>query len=262
MLLADERRPGRSPPQERERRLGFLDVLYVAPEARGTGVAAELVREAASALRERGAEVLELDVLASNERARAVYERWGFSPVELTLAAPIDALVRRLDAATGGPTFGSVHVQTDDVTTVERAVQKVAAAARPVGAHGGDRPRQRLGHRRTTSSATATRSALPRLAQGAVVRERRRRARARRRGRGARALHALRPRLGRRRVRVGAGVPRAAAAGRRDRARREPDRRRAADRRRPGAGARGRAHRRVARRPAARARAATRRSPS
>jgi ribosomal protein S18 acetylase RimI-like enzyme len=106
-------------------RLGFLDVLYVAPEARGSGIAAELIREAASALRDRGAEVLELEVLQSNERARAVYEHWGFSPVESTLAAPIDVLVRRLDAATGGPTFGSVHVQTDDVTTVERAVQKV-----------------------------------------------------------------------------------------------------------------------------------------
>jgi GNAT superfamily N-acetyltransferase len=106
-------------------RVGFLDILYVTPEARGTGVAADLVREAASALRNRGAEVLELEVLQSNERAHGIYERWGFSPVELTLAAPIDALVRRLDAVAGGPTFGSVHVQTDDVTTVERAVQKV-----------------------------------------------------------------------------------------------------------------------------------------
>jgi ribosomal protein S18 acetylase RimI-like enzyme len=62
-------------------RLGFLDVLYVTPEARGTGAAADLVREAASALRDRGAEMLELEVLRSNERARAVYDRWGFSPV-------------------------------------------------------------------------------------------------------------------------------------------------------------------------------------
>jgi hypothetical protein len=69
--------------------------------------------------------VLELEVLQSNERARAVYEHWGFSPVESTLAAPIEGLVRRLDSATGGPTFGSVHVQTDDLSTVERAVQKV-----------------------------------------------------------------------------------------------------------------------------------------
>lgn len=123
VLLADD--VGLAVASKTGAQLGFLDILYVAPEARGTGVAADLLREAASALRDRGAEVLELEVLQSNERARAVYERWGFSPVELTLAAPIDTLVRRLDPAAGGPTFGSVHVQTDDVTTVERAVQKV-----------------------------------------------------------------------------------------------------------------------------------------
>jgi GNAT superfamily N-acetyltransferase len=123
VLLADD--VGVAIASKSGERVGFLDIVYVVPEARGTGIAAELVREAASALRDRGAEVLELEVLQSNERARAVYEHWGFSPVELTLAAPVDALVRRLDPAVGGPTFGSVHVQTDDVITVERAVQKV-----------------------------------------------------------------------------------------------------------------------------------------
>lgn len=106
-------------------RLGFLDIVYVKPEARGTGLASELVREAAAALRDRGADVLELEVLESNERARAVYERWGFTTVERTLAAPIEALVRRLDPRVGGPTFGAVHVQTDDAGAVERSVQKV-----------------------------------------------------------------------------------------------------------------------------------------
>ena len=123
VLLADD--VGLAVATKTGAKLGFLDILYVAPEARGTGVAAELTREAASALRDRGAEVLELEVLESNERARAVYDRWGFSPVELTLAAPIDALVRRLGQPADGPTFGSVHVQTDDANTVERAVQKV-----------------------------------------------------------------------------------------------------------------------------------------
>ena len=106
-------------------RLGFLDVVYVKPEARGTGVAAELVRGAAVALHERGADVLELEVLESNARARAVYDRWGFASVERTLATPIDTLVRRLDPVAAGPTFGAVHVQTDDAASIERAVQKV-----------------------------------------------------------------------------------------------------------------------------------------
>jgi GNAT superfamily N-acetyltransferase len=110
---------------KRPGRLGFLDILYVRPEARGTGVAAELLREAASALRDRGADMLELEVLASNDRARTIYERWGFAPVELTLATPIETLVRRLEPGAVGRTFGAVHVQTDDAGAVERAVQKV-----------------------------------------------------------------------------------------------------------------------------------------
>jgi ribosomal-protein-alanine N-acetyltransferase len=105
-------------------RLGFLHILYVRPEARQRGVASELVRETAVQLREQGAEVLELEVLASNQGARSVYERFGFAPAELTLAARVADLAHRLAATEKGPTFGSIHVQTDDVTAVERAVQK------------------------------------------------------------------------------------------------------------------------------------------
>jgi ribosomal protein S18 acetylase RimI-like enzyme len=104
-------------------RVGYLGTLYVRPVARGTGVASELVREVVARLGAQGVEVLELDVLAANESARAIYERWGFAPVQLNLGAPIAALEQRL-ARSSGPTFGSVHVQTDDVGAVERAVQK------------------------------------------------------------------------------------------------------------------------------------------
>jgi GNAT superfamily N-acetyltransferase len=89
--------------------VGYLGSLYVRPSARKSGVAAELVREVVARLAGQGVEMLELDVLAKNTDARAVYERWGFTPVQYDLAAP---------------TFGSVHVQTDDVGVVERAVQK------------------------------------------------------------------------------------------------------------------------------------------
>jgi ribosomal protein S18 acetylase RimI-like enzyme len=123
VLLADD--VGLAVGTKRGERLGFLEVVYVKPEQRGTGIAAELVRQAAAALGDRGAEVLELEVLESNGRARAIYERWGFAAVELTFATPIETLVRRLAAAETGPTFGSVHVQTDDASAVERAVQKV-----------------------------------------------------------------------------------------------------------------------------------------
>jgi ribosomal protein S18 acetylase RimI-like enzyme len=110
---------------KRGARHAFLDIVYVKPEARGRGVAAGLVREAAARLADRGADVLELEVLHSNAGARAVYERWGLAPVEYLLAAPIDALLRRLGPSPAGPTFGAVHVQTDDAGAVERAAHKV-----------------------------------------------------------------------------------------------------------------------------------------
>jgi ribosomal protein S18 acetylase RimI-like enzyme len=122
VLLADE--DGLAVARRRGERLGFLEVVYVRPGARRGGIAAQLVREVAKLLRERGAEVLELEVLASNAEARAIYDRWGLKPVELTLGAPLKQLEQRL-APADGPTFGFVHVQTDDVEKVKRDAVKV-----------------------------------------------------------------------------------------------------------------------------------------
>ncbi|HEY5694383.1 MAG TPA: GNAT family N-acetyltransferase [Gaiellaceae bacterium] len=122
VLLADG--DGLAVARRRGEKLGFLEVVYVRPKARGKGLAAELVHEVASRLREAGAEMLELEVLASNAEARAIYERWGFKPVELTLAASLTQLGQRL-APSEGPTFGFVHVQTDDVEKVKRDAVKV-----------------------------------------------------------------------------------------------------------------------------------------
>ena len=122
VLLADE--DGLAVARRRGERLGFLDVVYVRPAARRSGLATQLIREAAARLRAAGAEMLELEVLASNAEARAIYERWGFKPVELTLGAPLAQLEQRL-APAEGPTFGFVHVQTDDVEKVRRDAAKV-----------------------------------------------------------------------------------------------------------------------------------------
>ena len=135
VLLADD--VGLAVAVKKGERLGKLEVLYVRPAARGGGVARDLAREAVTRLRARGAEVLELDVLASNAAARAVYERWGFHTSELTLAAPIDALEGRLSAPPDGPTFGFVHVQTDDVDRVRRDAAKALHAEPEVGVAGG-----------------------------------------------------------------------------------------------------------------------------
>ena len=125
VLLADDQ--GLAVAVRKGERLGFLEIVYVRPEARRGGTGAELVREAVKRLREAGAEVLELEVLASNDEARGIYERWGLKPVELTLWAPLAELEPRL-APPEGPTFGFVHVQTDDAEKVRRDSVKVLRA--------------------------------------------------------------------------------------------------------------------------------------
>jgi ribosomal protein S18 acetylase RimI-like enzyme len=122
VLLADD--DGLAVARQKGEKLGFLEVVYVRPSARRGGLAAELVREAVTRLREAGADMIELEVLASNTEARAIYERWGFKPVELILGAPVAQLEQRL-APADGPTFGFIHVQTDDAEKVRRDAVKV-----------------------------------------------------------------------------------------------------------------------------------------
>jgi GNAT superfamily N-acetyltransferase len=134
VLLADE--DGLAVARRKGDRLGFLEVVYVRPQKRRNGLAAQLVREVVARLRAAGAEMLELEVLASNAEARAIYDRWGFKPVELTLGAPLVQLEQRL-AEAEGPTFGFVHVQTDDVEKVRRDAIKVLRLEPDVEVEGG-----------------------------------------------------------------------------------------------------------------------------
>jgi NADPH2:quinone reductase len=101
VLLAeqDARPVGLAVADSKSERVGRLHILYVRPSARQLGVAAALVRATVDRLAAQGRDTLKLEVLASNERARSVYERWGFVPAEMTLAAQIDTLVERLPVA-------------------------------------------------------------------------------------------------------------------------------------------------------------------
>jgi ribosomal protein S18 acetylase RimI-like enzyme len=98
----------------------FLPDLYVAPEARRSGLAAQLM--AAVAAHAEGAEEMTLDVRAANTAARSFYERLGFRTEALRLHAPVAALAAR--PAVDGPSYGSVHVQTDDRLAAEQLVAK------------------------------------------------------------------------------------------------------------------------------------------
>lgn len=56
----------------------LIDEIYLAPAARGRGLGSTLLSAACDWARERGAEVVRLEVNRHNPRARALYERHGF----------------------------------------------------------------------------------------------------------------------------------------------------------------------------------------
>ena len=106
--------------------LARLTDLYVVPDARRSGVAAALVHAAVEALAAQGVEHLDLEVTAGNAGARAVYHRWGFGEDVVVLVAPVAALRERLAPGRHAESFASLHVQTDAVTDVDRAVRAFA----------------------------------------------------------------------------------------------------------------------------------------
>ena len=107
-----------------ERGRAHVHDVYVRPRARRRGVARALIAETVAALRGLGAEWVSLHVLTTNRAAVATWERLGFAEVQKTMVAEVAALEEHLAAGRAeGPTFGSVHAQTDDLAGVERAAR-------------------------------------------------------------------------------------------------------------------------------------------
>jgi ribosomal protein S18 acetylase RimI-like enzyme len=102
---------------------GTLTDLYVRPDARRRGIATALVHAVLDALRERGIEHLDLEVTASNALARTVYARWGLRDEVVVMTGSLADLERRLGPRQAG-SFGSIHVQSDDLSAVEQAVRQ------------------------------------------------------------------------------------------------------------------------------------------
>lgn len=96
--------------------------LYVREEARRRGVAKQLLDVVVEAAQSQGRTHLTLEVVSDNHDALAVYRRLGFVEIEKKLGVPLETLAPRLSSAPG-ESFGSIHVQTDDVPRVETAVQ-------------------------------------------------------------------------------------------------------------------------------------------
>jgi ribosomal protein S18 acetylase RimI-like enzyme len=111
--LARRRAPG----------FGTLTDLYVSRDARRSGIATELMREVLTAFREAGVETVDLEVMASNQVARSLYARWGLKDEVVIMTGSIAALEQRLGRQEAG-SFGSIHIQTDDLSAVEQAVRQ------------------------------------------------------------------------------------------------------------------------------------------
>jgi len=95
---------------------------YVRPRGRRQGVTKALLRAAAARLAERGVRYVSLDVLSDNAPARAVWERLGFREVQRTMVTELETLAARVAEGERPPSFGSIHIQTDDERSVARAV--------------------------------------------------------------------------------------------------------------------------------------------
>jgi hypothetical protein len=80
----------------------------------------QVLRRLIEDARDRGEETVAVEVVADVAEA---WERAGFDERSRTLAAPTDQLERRLGSREA-PSFGSVHVQTDDLDAVVRAVRQ------------------------------------------------------------------------------------------------------------------------------------------
>jgi ribosomal protein S18 acetylase RimI-like enzyme len=103
--------------------LATLTDLYVDGEVRRRGAGTELARAVVDALREREVEHLDLDVQVGNGVARSLYGRWGFRDELIIMSASVADLADRLGRREAR-SFGSIHVQSDDLSGVEAAVRQ------------------------------------------------------------------------------------------------------------------------------------------
>jgi ribosomal protein S18 acetylase RimI-like enzyme len=67
---------------------GLVDAIFVAPEYRGRGVAAALMRSAESWAVERGATGMDLSVHEFNEKAREAFTAMGYSTLTRRMSKP------------------------------------------------------------------------------------------------------------------------------------------------------------------------------
>jgi ribosomal protein S18 acetylase RimI-like enzyme len=99
-----------------------VQLVHVRPRGRRAGVAKALLRECVADAKAKGGEFVSLEVMLANETALLVWRRLGFDPVSYEMWTPLDRLEERLGEHAVRPSHGSTHVQSDDETSVQRAI--------------------------------------------------------------------------------------------------------------------------------------------
>ena len=77
---------------ETSRHWGYISDLYVAPDHRGRGIGADLLRTCLEYLRSAGVSHTRLSVWAQNERAMRLYRKAGFKDYMLIMEAETKAV--------------------------------------------------------------------------------------------------------------------------------------------------------------------------
>lgn len=109
----------------RENATAHVHTIYVVADRRRQGVGTALLRAFVDRVGQDGVEHVTLDVDTTNTAGAAVWQRLGFVEFSRALTTPLPSLSARLAGETaGGPSFASLHVQTDDENAVEQAVAK------------------------------------------------------------------------------------------------------------------------------------------
>jgi hypothetical protein len=97
-----------------------VERMQIDDEGRYEGIAQALVARLLDEHPDAKRVTIEID--NHDERAASLLARWGFVPARRVLAVDVDVLRRDLERSPRGESLGSVHVQTDDLPAVQRAV--------------------------------------------------------------------------------------------------------------------------------------------
>jgi ribosomal protein S18 acetylase RimI-like enzyme len=115
-----------------------VQLIYVRPRGRRQGVAKALLAEAVADAKARGAQHVSLSVLTTNTDAVAAWRRLGFVEHAAFMATPLDRLEQRLTQEQQGESHATTHVQTDDETSVQRAIAQFVPRLESPDVHAGD----------------------------------------------------------------------------------------------------------------------------